>query len=475
MDHRTQDKNFVAHPNVQQLLASIWYEGLPGFRRKNMVLQALEIIRIGLLFPLFSVAYILAPHTVVGQTMRKPFIKFICHSASYFTFLFMLILASQRIESVIGDWLPEPQADEPTKRGALPSIVEWVILAWVCGLIWSEIKQLWDVGFQEYARDMWNVIDFVTNSLYVATVALRVVSYYQVQKEIMLGLETPNRKREDWDTWDPMLIAEGLFSAANIFSSLKLVYIFSVNPYLGPLQVSLSRMVMDIMKFFFLYVLVLFAFSCGLNQLLWYYADMERQRCPNFSPSAGSSDTALASGNGTSLDPDACIVWRRFANLFETTQTLFWAVFGLVDLNNFELAGIKSFTRFWGMLMFGTYSVINIVVLLNLLIAMMNHSYQLISVTLHLTNRKTSFKCNRKYTPEERADTEWKFARSKLWISYFEEGGTVPPPFNIIPTPKSIWYLVRWVHRRLCGHSRAAKKEHMRTIRNAVRYVLILS
>jgi hypothetical protein len=41
------------------------------------------------------------------------------------------------------------------------------------------------------------------------------------------------------------------------------VYIFSVNPHLGPLQVSLSRMVMDIMKFFFLYVLVLFAFSCG--------------------------------------------------------------------------------------------------------------------------------------------------------------------------------------------------------------------
>lgn len=38
---------FVAHPNVQQLLASIWYEGLPGFRRKNMALQALDIIRIG--------------------------------------------------------------------------------------------------------------------------------------------------------------------------------------------------------------------------------------------------------------------------------------------------------------------------------------------------------------------------------------------------------------------------------------------
>ncbi|PSN40404.1 Transient receptor potential-gamma protein [Blattella germanica] len=268
----------------------------------------------------------------------------------------LLILASQRIETVIGDWFGEETVrqnipapiDVSTKRGAPPSIVECFILAWVCGLIWSEVKQLWDVGLEEYANDMWNV-----------------------QKEMAAKLQTTELPREDWDTWDPMLISEGLFSAANIFSSLKLVYIFSVNPYLGPLQVSLSRMVLDIMKFFFLYVLVLFAFSCGLNQLLWYYADMEKQRCPN-------ATTTFDPKNPS--DPDACIVWRRFANLFETTQTLFWAVFGLIDLDNFELAGIKSFTRFWGMLMFGTYSVINIVVLLNLLIAMMNHSYQLISV-----------------------------------------------------------------------------------------------
>ncbi|XP_074100883.1 transient receptor potential cation channel gamma isoform X3 [Cotesia typhae] len=440
---KLRQKKFVAHPNVQQLLASIWYEGLPGFRRKNMVLQVLEIVRIGILFPFFSVAYIIAPHSTFGQTMRKPFIKFICHSASYFTFLFMLILASQRIESGLGLWSSddysehEPEKIPPTKRGAAPSLVEWFILAWVSGLIWSEVKQLWDVGLEEYVNDMWNVIDFVTNSLYVATVALRVVAYYRVQKENegQLG-EIIELQREQWDTWDPMLISEGLFSAANIFSSLKLVYIFSVNPHLGPLQVSLSRMVMDIMKFFFLYVLVLFAFSCGLNQLLWYYADMEKKRCP--------TANYPYSNNNTTTDSNACIVWRRFANLFETIQTLFWAVFGLIDLESFELDGIKVFTRFWGMLMFGTYSVINIVVLLNLLIAMMNHSYQLIS---------------------ERADVEWKFARSKLWISYFEEGGTVPPPFNIIPTPKSMWYIGQWIYRKFCGHSRAAKKEHMRTIR----------
>ncbi|XP_046475624.1 transient receptor potential-gamma protein isoform X2 [Neodiprion pinetum] len=431
---KLRQKKFVAHPNVQQLLASIWYEGLPGFRRKNILLQALETMRIGILFPFLSVAYIIAPHSVVGQTMRKPFIKFICHSASYFTFLFMLILASQRIENLLGIGVPS----ELEKRGEMPSAVEAFIIAWVSGLIWSEVKQLWDVGLEEYVHDMWNVIDFVTNSLYVATLALRIVAYYRVQEEKQKLIDSERLRREEWDAWDPMLISEGLFSAANIFSSLKLVYIFSVNPHLGPLQVSLSRMVMDIMKFFFLYVLVLFAFSCGLNQLLWYYADMEKKRCPSNSSDISSTNSTANSNN------NSCVLWRRFANLFETTQTLFWAVFGLVELESFELDGIKVFTRFWGMLMFGTYSVINIVVLLNLLVAMMNHSYQLIS---------------------DRADTEWKFARSKLWISYFEEGGTVPPPFNIIPAPKSAWYIGQWIYRKLCGHRRAAKKEHMRTIR----------
>lgn len=68
-------------------------------------------------------------------------------------------------------------------------------------------------------------------------------------------------------------------------------------------------------------------------------------------------------------------------SLFETSQSLFWASFGLVDLATFDLTGIKSFTRFWALLMFGSYSVINIIVLLNMLIAMMSNSYQIISVS----------------------------------------------------------------------------------------------
>lgn len=53
----------------------------------------------------------------------------------------------------------------------------------------------------------------------------------------------------------------------------------------------------------------------------------------------------------------------------------------MVGLDDFELSGIKSYTRFWGLLMFGSYSVINVIVLLNLLIAMMSNSYAMIDVS----------------------------------------------------------------------------------------------
>lgn len=81
-----------------------------------------------------------------------------------------------------------------------------------------------------------------------------------------------------------------------------MVHIFSVNPHLGPLQISLGRMVFDIIKFFFIYTLVLFAFGCGMNQLLWYYADMEKNNC--YSMDDGSQNPNAE---------QACLIWRRFA------------------------------------------------------------------------------------------------------------------------------------------------------------------
>lgn len=77
----------------------------------------------------------------------------------------------------------------------------------------------------------------------------------------------------------------------------------------------------------------------------------------------------------------------------------------MVGLETFELTGIKSYTRFWGLLMFGSYSVINVIVLLNLLIAMMSNSYAQIDVNRDLYKLKSlkkkiykNFPYNNSYT-----------------------------------------------------------------------------
>ena len=80
-------KQFVAHPNVQQLLGTIWYQGLPGFRRRNIVGQLVETSKIAAKFPILSMIYMVAPNSDTGQFIKKPFVKFICHSASYLFFL----------------------------------------------------------------------------------------------------------------------------------------------------------------------------------------------------------------------------------------------------------------------------------------------------------------------------------------------------------------------------------------------------
>ncbi|XP_038860783.1 short transient receptor potential channel 5-like [Salvelinus namaycush] len=385
-------KEFVSQPNCQQLLATLWYDGFPGWRRRHWAVKLVTCFTIGLLFPIFSLVYLLAPKSALGLFIKKPFIKFICHTASYLTFLFLLLLASQHIVRT-----------DLHVQGPPPTVVEWMILPWVLGFIWAEIKEMWDGGFTEYVHDWWNLMDFAMNSLYLATISLKIVAYFKYNS---------SRPREEWEMWHPTLIAEGLFAIANIFSSLRLISLFTANSHLGPLQISLGRMLLDILKFLFIYCLVLLAFANGLNQLYFYYE------------TKASDEPNNCKGIRCEKQNNA------FSTLFETLQSLFWSIFGLLNLYVTNVKARHEFTEFVGATMFGTYNVISLVVLLNMLIAMMNNSYQLIA---------------------DHADIEWKFARTKLWMSYFDEGGTLPPPFNIVPSPKSVWYLCVWTHNRLCG------------------------
>lgn len=82
--------------------------------------------------------------------------------------------------------------------------------------------------------------------------------------------------------------------------------------------------------------------------------------------------------------------------LFETLQSLFWSIFGLISLYVTNVDADHQFTEFVGATMFGTYNIISLVVLLNMLIAMMNNSYQHIAVSTDPTH------CRQKVTWKRR-------------------------------------------------------------------------
>ncbi|KAL0182596.1 hypothetical protein M9458_021971, partial [Cirrhinus mrigala] len=66
--------------------------------RRHWASKSITCMFIGFLFPFFSLLYLIAPKSHYGLFIRKPFIKFICHTASYLTFLFLLLLASQHVD-----------------------------------------------------------------------------------------------------------------------------------------------------------------------------------------------------------------------------------------------------------------------------------------------------------------------------------------------------------------------------------------
>ncbi|KAK7143737.1 hypothetical protein R3I93_014787 [Phoxinus phoxinus] len=381
-------KQFVAHPICQQVLSSIWCGNLSGWRGSRTVWKLLVSLGIFLTMPILCLIYWIAPKSKMGKTIKIPVIKFLLHSASYMWFLITLLGESIAME-VYRDSFASRQ------HTILHSSFHMV---WVVGFFWFECKEVWIEGLKCYLLDWWNCLDVMVLSMYLASFALRVVIMLKVHFLCQLPDQDEcvyfnNTLRDEWHQEDPQFIAEVLFAVTSMLSFTRLAYILPAHESLGTLQISIGKMIDDMMRFMFILVIIGTAFLCGINNV--YVPFM-------ISPNLG--------------------------RLNETFSFLFWTMFGMadqkyVDMPEFVLA------EFVGRILYGIYTLIIVIVLLNMLIAMITNSFQKI---------------------EDDADVEWKFARSKLYLSYFREGLTMPVPFNIIPSPKAAFYLLRGIFRRIC-------------------------
>uniref|UniRef100_A0A8C6HNN8 Transient receptor potential cation channel, subfamily C, member 7 n=1 Tax=Mus spicilegus TaxID=10103 RepID=A0A8C6HNN8_MUSSI len=401
---------FVAHPNCQQQLLTMWYENLSGLRQQSIAVKFLAVFGVSIGLPFLAIAYWIAPCSKLGQTLRSPFMKFVAHAVSFTIFLGLLVVnASDRFEGV--KTLPnETFTDYPKQifrvKTTQFSWTEMLIMKWVLGMIWSECKEIWEEGPREYVLHLWNLLDFGMLSIFVASFTARFMAFLKaseaqlyvdqyVQDVTLHNVSLPPEvayftyARDKWWPSDPQIISEGLYAIAVVLSFSRIAYILPANESFGPLQISLGRTVKDIFKFMVIFIMVFVAFMIGMFNLYSYY-------------------------RGAKYNP-------AFTTVEESFKTLFWSIFGLSEVISVVLKYDHKFIENIGYVLYGVYNVTMVVVLLNMLIAMINNSYQEI---------------------EEDADVEWKFARAKLWLSYFDEGRTLPAPFNLVPSPKSFYYLI---------------------------------
>ncbi|XP_034971004.2 short transient receptor potential channel 6 [Zootoca vivipara] len=398
-------KKFVAHPNCQQQLLSIWYENLSGLRQQTMAVKFLVVLAVAVGLPFLSMAYWIAPCSKLGRIMRGPFMKFVAHAASFTIFLGLLVMnAADRFD---GTKLKPNESRTDGKqlfrmKTSCFSWMELLIISWVIGMIWSECKEIWSQGPKEYLFELWNMLDFGMLAIFAASFIARFMAFWHASraqsivdadadmKDLKTATLHPNIKyytlaRIDWDPSDPQIISEGLYAIAVVLSFSRIAYILPANESFGPLQISLGRTVKDIFKFMVIFIMVFVAFMIGMFNLYSYYLGAKQN--------------------------------EAFTTVEESFKTLFWAIFGLSEVKSVVINYRHKFIENIGYVLYGVYNVTMVIVLLNMLIAMINSSFQEI---------------------EDDADVEWKFARAKLWFSYFEEGRTLPVPFNLVPSPKSL-------------------------------------
>uniref|UniRef100_A0A4W3HAG2 Short transient receptor potential channel 1 n=1 Tax=Callorhinchus milii TaxID=7868 RepID=A0A4W3HAG2_CALMI len=400
-------KEFVAQSNCQQFLNTVWFGQMASYRRKHTCKKILICLTVAALWPVLSLCYLLAPKSRVGKVIHTPFMKFIIHSASYCTFLLLLNLYSLVYNE-----------DEKNTMGPALEMIDYLLIIWIFGMVWSDMKRLWYEGLEDFLDESRNQLSFVMNSLYLATFALKVVAHSKVNPET----------RYNWDAFHPTLVAEGLFAFGNVLSYLRLFFMYTTSSILGPLQISMGQMLQDFGKFLGLFLLVLISFTIGLTQLFDKdYLTAQNKDC-------GAISCEQQSNNNI------------FHSFIGTCYALFWYIFSLAHVALFvtRFSYTDELQSFVGAVVIGTYNVVVVIVLTKLLVAMLHKSFRLIA---------------------NHEDKEWKFARAKLWLSYFDDKSTLPPPFNIIPSPKTICYLFTSLNKWICSRTSVGKVKRQNSLK----------
>ena len=132
-----------------------------------------------------------------------------------------------------------------------------MLLSYIAGLFLQEAQEAHRQGLFIYFSKWWNVVDtlIVFTFLLAYTLWLSAWGYYGEWKPEKIAF----------------IVADGIYASATVVAFFHLAHVFQVSSVLGPLQLSLYKMLKDVLKFLAILLLLYIAFATGVAKIYSYY------------------------------------------------------------------------------------------------------------------------------------------------------------------------------------------------------------
>uniref|UniRef100_A0AAY4D3A9 Ion transport domain-containing protein n=1 Tax=Denticeps clupeoides TaxID=299321 RepID=A0AAY4D3A9_9TELE len=351
-----RQKEVVAHPAVQKYLTEVWFGSLQWDSCRILLLF------FGMLLcpPLWLALSLPLKH----RFSSIPIVKFMSHLVSHVFLLALFILT-----------IVYPPVNPISLGRLLPGWSEWLLLAWLLGMLVSELSHPGERAGLAWIRLMLLGFSMAAFLLHLLAVVLQ------------------------W--WPPshlhcLFARNVLLAVAMTLGFVQLLEFLTFHHLFGPWAVIIRDLMRDLGRFAVILVLFHTAFTMSISAVCQPVHQAESVVTFIENASEASEDTEQP--RTQELSP------------LDVSVLLFFALFGLTEPESMPtLERSPPAAAVVAHLAFGIYLVVTVIVLINLLIAMMSDTYQRI---------------------QAQSDTEWKFGRAVL-IRDVSQRSSTPSPFNI--------------------------------------------
>ncbi|XP_021567214.1 transient receptor potential cation channel subfamily M member 2 isoform X2 [Carlito syrichta] len=362
-----KDMKFVSHGGIQAFLTKVWWGQLcvdNGLWRVVLCMLVFPLLFTNLVSFREKRLQAESGPTRARAFFNAPVVIFHLNILSYFTFLCLFAYV------LMVDFQPRP------------SWCEYVIYLWLFSLVCEETRQLFydpdECGLMKkaalYFSDFWNKLDVGAILLFIAGLTCRLIPAMLYSGRVILALDF-------------------------IMFCLRLMHIFTVSKTLGPKIIIVKRMMKDV--FFFLFLLAVWVVSFGVakqailihneSRVDWIFRGVVYH---SYLTIFGQIPTYI---DGVNFNPDQCSPNGTDPYKPKCPES--------------DMAQLApAFPEWLTVLLLCLYLLFTNILLLNLLIAMFNYTFQQV---------------------QEHTDQIWKFQRHDL-IEEYHGRPPAPPPFILL-------------------------------------------